>query len=197
MYSRISMDQRGVTLVELMVAMALATLVTTFAFRHFAVQNQQYETQINTTQVRQGVRAAMDLLVREIRMAGYDPTNSGISGIVYHATILKIRSDLDGDGTVTGQDESVDYTYDGSQGAILRTANGSTFALVEDVQGFTYGYRDGTGASVTSGAQEGSIREVDVAITGRTRVPDRTHAANGGYRTYTLENRIVSRNLAL
>jgi len=61
----------GFTLVELMVAVAITAILLTAAYQVLVGQSRVYETQEQTIDMQQSVRAALDFLSRELRMAGY------------------------------------------------------------------------------------------------------------------------------
>lgn len=76
----------GLTLVELMVTMVIAGLVTTSSFVFFAGQRRVYDAQMKVLGVQQNLWAAMDTLARFVRAAGTgmigcvnatDPTPTG------------------------------------------------------------------------------------------------------------------------
>ena len=78
--------ERGLTLVELMVTMVIAGLVTTSSFVFFAGQRRVYDAQMKVLGVQQNLWAAMDTLARFVRAAGTgmigcvnatDPTPTG------------------------------------------------------------------------------------------------------------------------
>ena len=62
---------QGFTLVELLVAMAIATVVLTAIFFTFKSQQDSYVVQSQVAMTQQNVRGAMQLLSRDIQMAGY------------------------------------------------------------------------------------------------------------------------------
>lgn len=61
---------RGMTLVELMVALAVAGIVMSSAFVFFAAQRRVYDAQIKVLGVQQNLWAAMETLSRFVRSAG-------------------------------------------------------------------------------------------------------------------------------
>jgi prepilin-type N-terminal cleavage/methylation domain-containing protein len=77
----------GLTMVELMVTIVVASLVAASTFVFFAGQQRIYETQTKLVNVQQNVTAAMELLTRFVRSAG-----SGMFGCV------RADSDLPGVG---------------------------------------------------------------------------------------------------
>ena len=62
---------QGFTLVELLVAMAIATVVLTAIFFTFKSQQDSYVVQNQVAMTQQNVRGAMQLISRDIQMAGY------------------------------------------------------------------------------------------------------------------------------
>lgn len=63
---------RGVTFIEIMIALVLVAIVTTGVFNLFIAQHDSYMVQEDVTDVQQNARASIDELSRNIRMAGYD-----------------------------------------------------------------------------------------------------------------------------
>jgi len=78
----IKSNKNGFTLIELLVAMAISGIVAGAIFTAFQSQQKSYFIQDQVTEMQQNLRAAMDIMVREIRMAGYDPQSSNGFGII-------------------------------------------------------------------------------------------------------------------
>ena len=97
---RLKKENRGFTLIELLVAMALGLVVLGAVLKVFVSQNRTNAAQQEVAYAQQNVRSAMDLMAREIRGAGYNPTNAGsFDGILAAgATYIRIQSDLNRDG---------------------------------------------------------------------------------------------------
>jgi type IV pilus assembly protein PilW len=93
-------DTKGMTLIELLVGLILCGIVIAGIYRLFVVQSKAYTVQDQVVEVQQSIRSAMEVLLRDLRMAGYDSDsiNSKIS-IANHI--------LPGDHTVT-----INYEYD-------------------------------------------------------------------------------------
>ncbi|MBW1781907.1 MAG: prepilin-type N-terminal cleavage/methylation domain-containing protein [Deltaproteobacteria bacterium] len=197
----------GFTLVELLIAMALAMVIIASLATTFVSQRKAYDVQEQILEMTQSARAAMDMMSREIRMAGYNPTGSmqttdptaaGFVGIPYSATQLAIIADLnqDGetDGTVTDDDanEEITYTFDSTNKQIDRDTGGGPQPLAENIQSFTFEYYDSNGNTTTTAAD---VRQIDITITVRTSEPDPDYGQNSGYRTYTLNLYVTPPNL--
>lgn len=61
----------GFSLIEVLIALFLTTLVTTAAFKAYVTQHKNYIIQDDITEIQQGARASIDELTKQIRMAGY------------------------------------------------------------------------------------------------------------------------------
>ncbi|MDW7643700.1 MAG: prepilin-type N-terminal cleavage/methylation domain-containing protein [Desulfuromonadales bacterium] len=62
---------KGFTLIELLVALAVAGIVSTALFTTFFSQNKVYIEQEQVVAMQQNLRAGFDLMLREMRLAGY------------------------------------------------------------------------------------------------------------------------------
>ena len=71
--------QKGLTLVELMIGMLLGIIITTGAINVFINSVKGQSDNLNLTRLNQDLRAMMDIMVRDIRRAGFltsDPVNN-------------------------------------------------------------------------------------------------------------------------
>lgn len=71
----------GFTLVELLVAMAMSSIVLGIIYATYQAQLKSQVTQQQVVEMQQNARAAIYAMEREIRLAGYDPTESGVPQI--------------------------------------------------------------------------------------------------------------------
>jgi prepilin-type N-terminal cleavage/methylation domain-containing protein len=62
---------RGFSLIELLIALVLAMIVIAGVYRAFTVQQKSFVIQEQVSEVQQSVRTVMDLIARDIRMAGF------------------------------------------------------------------------------------------------------------------------------
>ena len=128
--------------------------------------------------MQQTARAALDMMAREIRMAGYDPMgvnrdadpSNDFHGIVSHPTDLHIRADLNGNGVLTDSKESIVYVYDDSTSTLRRkVGKGGRQPVAEHIESFTFSYLDALGQPTTHAS---SIRAVNVQVTARSAHAD-------------------------
>ena len=183
----------GFTLIELLIAMAIGLILLGAMYGVFTTHNKIFGTQEQIAEMQQNARTAMDMMTREIRMAGYNPTGAPFDGITYSASQLQVKADLDGNGTIAGQ-ENIIYKHDSANYQITRNIGSGDQPLIENVQTFTFDYLDSTGSATPTSA---NIRQIRITITARTARPDPDYAPNSGYRTYTLTSVITPRNLGL
>jgi len=184
--------ENGFTLVELIVSIAISGIVLAAITATFISQSRSYDAQKQINGMQQAARVAMDIMTREIRMAGYDPTDNNIIGIVAcSATSIQIRADVvvAADGLTTGTNEDITYTFDDPNDQILR----ETETLVEDIELLDIDCLDSAGLATATTAD---VRQIQVTIRAKTAKSDPNYTPNGGYRTYTLTSLITPRNLA-
>ena len=200
-------NRKGFTLVELLVSMAIGLVILSAVARTFTLQTRQNSAEEQLAQLQQNVRAALDLMIREIQMAKYDPAASafpsGTYGVTYSAAQLQIKADMDGSGGLDtssgGSVENIIYAYDSNNLRITRQlgSGGTAQILADNITAFTFGYYDGNGNAVTSSANSGNIRKVTLSITARTAKPDPSYPSNGGYRTYQISASVTPPNMGL
>jgi len=167
--------ESGFTLVELLIALAISGIVLGAAVNTFLAQRWSYALQEHVTAMTQGTRAALEMVTREVRMAGYNPARTSFDGITYDPTQVQIRADLNGDGDTADAHETIVYAYNPATQQLLRETDGSSQPIADHIQAFAFDYVDGAG----------------------TATPDPRYAANGGYRTYRLTSLVTPTNLAL
>ncbi len=186
----------GFSLVELLIAIAISGIILAAVSSVFIMQNKSYSVQEQVAEMQQNARAAMDIMTREIRMAGCDPKGTANAGLVTAtSSSINFTQDLNGDGDTADANENITcslYTVDGIQ-KLGRNTGGSPQPVAENIQALTFAYFDGSG---TSTATLADIRQVQLTITARTAKPDPEYTANSGYRTRTLTTLITPRNLA-
>lgn len=187
---------------EMLFAIAIVLVVLAAASVTFISQEKAYDAQAQSSEMAQGVRAAMDMLSTEIRQAGYDPQDiTGFVGIPYSASQLQLYADLNADGDTSDPAENIVYTFDSTHLRVNRNdvnTENATKPFAENITGFSVTYLQGDGVTeVTDAADQEKIRQVKIEITARTDKPDPDYSENGGYRTFTLTSTITPLNLGL
>ncbi|MDL2274745.1 prepilin-type N-terminal cleavage/methylation domain-containing protein [Desulfosarcina sp. OttesenSCG-928-G10] len=132
------MGTQGFTLMELMVVIAMSTIILTAIVGLFAGLTRSYTTESARTTAQQDIRAAMNLMAMEIREAGLDPTGdldtSGITnGFVTantNAASIAFVADFNYDGD-EDPDERIMYRVE--NGRLIRRVAGQEDDMLENV----------------------------------------------------------------
>ena len=69
--------QKGLTLVELLVALLIASVIIAGTYKVFIHQAEVYAIQESAAKAQNSTRAGMEIMVADLRMAGYDKEGGG------------------------------------------------------------------------------------------------------------------------
>ena len=196
---------QGFSLVELLVALAIAGLTMSAIYTLFFTQSKTYTTQSQVVDLQQSLRASISSMAQDLRSAGYNP--GGLTGTAASSDGI----DNDCDGTTDEADNVATLLVDESEviGFQVALANTVTFALDESGDGTACGnkenisyaldgttlerngipksanievlnfvYLDEDGAVATS---IDDIRAVQIAIVGRTKNEDPSYKNTNAY----------------
>jgi len=92
--------QKGFSLIELMVAMVIASVLTAGIYTFYQNQLKSHVTLQELVDMQQDARVGMFMMTREIQMAGYDPQNTGATMRLANAGEIAFDSDLNSDGAI-------------------------------------------------------------------------------------------------
>jgi len=187
----------GFTLAELLMAMGIMLVVVTAIISLFTSLNRMYTTQGVAAGVQQVARTGIDIMTRNIRMAGFNPLNINPVGIVQaDSNSIRFEYDTNGSGIIStnaigDENEDMAYLLNGNN-QLIRQLNGnpnSNQSLVENVSALSFNYFDEDGETVID--DPAAIRTVEVSLTveepaGRDQVVSRTYST-----------RVICRNLSL
>ncbi len=194
-------NEQGFTMMELVVGLAISLILMGIAVKIFLVQQKSYNVQGQLSEMQQNIRAATDMIVRETKMAGYDPTDLGFDGIGNNssATSIQILADLDGTETTTGTNEDITYKYYGDPDFQIKrkgSTGGNFQPLAENIQVFTLSYFNANSVDIGT-STPADIRQIKITITGRTAKadPDLKRVDGVGYRYGTLTTFVTPENL--
>jgi prepilin-type N-terminal cleavage/methylation domain-containing protein len=73
------LSRKGFTLIELLVAMVLSFILIGAIYGTFTSQQKSYTVQDQVAETQQNARMAMNILMRDIRMAGYGMPDGGVT----------------------------------------------------------------------------------------------------------------------
>jgi type IV pilus assembly protein PilW len=188
--------EKGLTLVELMVAMVIVGVMGLALVGFLRSQHQTVTRQNDGVLSTQNARAAVDMLARELRNAGYDPRGSGGAALTaMEADSVAWTADLNENTTVTTAADSsavadtyeeVAYWHDAGTSTLVRWAmpslGGVGDPVSDGVDSLRLTYLDRTGA-VTA---DSSLVEL-VVIRLWYSTPD-------GVQTGAIESQVALRN---
>ena len=218
-------NKKGVTLIELLVALVIFGLVVAGIYRVFVAQSKAYTVQDQVVEVQQNIRSAMELLLRDLRMAGFDDDNLNstvtiANPVVYPVAVDSITVNYEHYNTTTLLYEryAVAYWRDAANSTLLRqlTINdvaGPQEILLSNVDelNFRYGLDANDDGVMDDQDADGIINDNDwvaAAGVGTTKVvavrvrltarPDQTNQdVQKMVSPRTLESKVTLRNLCL
>ena len=175
----------GFTLIEILVALALTGIVLGAIYAAYQSQHKTYITQESVAEMQQNLRAAMYLMVREIRMAGYDPRGTADAGIdsTSNATCIYFTEDANDppDGDTNDANENIKYSLSGNDlrrttgnSLSCNTTAGDSGTIAENISALNFVYLDADGTTVVAPENARSVEITIVAQTSRSD-PDYTN----------------------
>lgn len=193
-------DRRGLTLIELMIVLVLSLLLMSAVYMTFQVQKSTADVQHEVAAIQQDLRAVIDIMARDIRHAGCDPTLYSTAGLFPSQTgpaAIAFSMDLDGDGGTGGTDEVVTYALSGND----LTRNGALLAQNVTTLGFTFFDSDnneitptGSGGSALTSDEADDVRFITLRIQVQS---DKKDPDTKEFLYRTMDRRIKLRNVGL
>jgi prepilin-type N-terminal cleavage/methylation domain-containing protein len=165
---RQSINKRGITLIELLVGLVICAIVIAAIYRVFTAQSNAYVVQDQVVEIQQNIRSVMEIMVRDIRLAGFDYDNSTsavtVPNIPYNVagnTITVWYENYQTGPPLISEIHAVTYTLNGSnleRQLIVNGVNQSTEVLLENVNTFVLDCGiDGIISDITPPNQDGII----------------------------------------
>jgi type IV pilus assembly protein PilW len=183
--------QAGFSLIELLIVMVVSTLLLAGMATFFSSQARTTTMQVLTVDTVHRARTALASMTKEIRMAGYRSSGAAFTGISQAtAGSIRILADLNQDGSISGSDEDVTYTFNGDNKSISR--NGSV--LAEHIDNLTLTYTMNDGSTTQAPADLSGIRKVRMTLIVRSSAIDPLTA---DYKRFELTSDITPRNMNL
>ena len=195
-----TVSREGFTLVEMVVALSLSLVTVSAVYSLYVSELRAQYVREDRLEMQQQARVVIDVISRELLMAGYDPrgVNNDVDlsndflGITYDPDRLNIKADLNGNGVIADANESIIFVYDAKTHTLRRNTGGGNQPFGENFESFLLEYFDQGGNPTIDST---SIQQVKITVTARTEAPDLKYVPNGGYRTVTLQSRVTPRNL--
>ena len=175
---------QGFTLLEVLVVILILGIVMAGVYSVYTSQQKSFLIQEDVAEMQQNLRAAMFSMVREIRLAGCNPTGKATAGIVTAtstATSISVTMDISGnnpnvdppDGDTGDANEAVTYALmdtdgDGTMDSLGRNTGGGLQPVASNIDALNFVYLDGSGGPTADSTQ---IRSVQVTVVARTENP--------------------------
>jgi prepilin-type N-terminal cleavage/methylation domain-containing protein len=212
MKNRIRLNDRGLTLIELLIGLVICAMVVAGIYRLFIAQSRAYTVQDQVVEVQQNIRSAMEVMLRDLRMTAFDDDRTPLVTVAQPALVP-------GDHSVTVRYEYENAPYEvrywlegGTTLNRQETRNGvsTTETILENVEALNYTYgvdenedgamddRNANGQLddwVSSGSI-GTLKVVSVRVSLTAR-PTQTSPDVQNVTPRTLVSAITFRNLSL
>ncbi|NOZ37984.1 MAG: prepilin-type N-terminal cleavage/methylation domain-containing protein [Gammaproteobacteria bacterium] len=139
-------QQRGLTLIELMVALVISLLILAGLFTVYQSNQRGYRLNEGLMHTQENGRFAIDFLSRDIRMAAFPAKNTTIKGVLFSGS----------------QNDVVDTSNHPSPSDALTLRHGTTGLLTADCAGNTPGNVDTANSMLNT-----TLNQYDIRNTGR------------------------------
>lgn len=171
----------GSSLVELLISLVFLGLVMAIAYSFARASFQSVRLQEAQSEAQEVALLALDLLVREVRMAGFSAAGARLTAVsAASRERVEVMTDLDGDGASDGPNEVIAYGYNAEKRELVRATGGaSPQPLARDVPpgGVSFAFFDASGTALPEGdgsmalADRQRIHRIDVVL--QTEIPGR------------------------
>lgn len=185
----------GFTLVELLVSLTIFAVVAGVLTSVLVSANRTHRQTTHRAEIQAASRQALSLLTAELAQAGADPRIPpvGIAAIVAaDAASVRVRADLNADGTIqtTEPSEDVTYTYNAGAGTLLRNPGSGAAVVLQNVTDLRFTYFDAADQPLStlplSATDRALVRSIGITLTSEDR----------DSHPFTHATRISLRNLA-
>ena len=154
-------DSKGMTLVEVLLALAISVMIIGGTLALLVQSDRTSTGQSYVAEMQQNARIALDLMTREILMAGYDPTSPDylvqrIPPILNpSSTHIRVLADLNQDGDTNDTNENIFFQWNSSTGEITRDPGSGAKVISANVTAFDITF-DSAATMLSSTAGSGS-----------------------------------------
>ncbi|MBN1982333.1 MAG: prepilin-type N-terminal cleavage/methylation domain-containing protein [Chitinivibrionales bacterium] len=191
----------GFTLLELLITLVMISVAFLTLGKAAIFQMRNYTAMATTTRTTNTIRDVVDMLQREVHMAGYNPKKNGtIKGFNFNAIVnntnyidsntFSIQQDLNGDSLLGGTDETIRYLYCPENLRLDRIANNQTVPLMENIVSCRFKYFTSDNIPVKLWSQRSTIRYIQITVIGRDTRGD----PQGPEHTVTATGMLLPRN---
>lgn len=161
----------GFTLIEILIVLAITGVVMAGIYQVYISHQRTYVTQLQVVEMQQNLRAASFYLAKDLRMAGFDPTDAFNFGIITaQSNLIRFTKDTNENGIL---DSNEDITYglydaygDGDSDLGRRVGGGGYQPVAENIDVLNFVYFDADGNTPVANVND--IRSVQITIIARS-----------------------------
>lgn len=182
MTSQFQCSCKGFSLVELMIVLVIGSVISISLYSAYKYQQTTQVVQDNVVEMQQNLRSSSFFMLREMRMAGFDPQGKAESGIIKaNRGVFQFTQDIfpdtgPGDGDVDDANENITFRLsddadengvaDNGVCSLERVTGGVTQPIADNIRAieFWYTLKDGTQTLSPLSAQYNQIRTVTISI---------------------------------
>jgi len=146
-------NNRGFSLLELLIVSAISGVVMAAIVSVYSAQQRAHRTQKIVVDMQQNIRAAVYLMEREIRMAGYDRTSNADASIdTAGPGVIAFTTDTSEDGDTDDSNEDISYGFstandagrdglaDNGAASLGRNTGGGFQPMAENIHAVAFAY---------------------------------------------------------
>ena len=196
----IRISDQGYSLIELLIALTIGLTVLGAASRFVMTHVEMQIGQEQISRMQQSGRLGLEVMLRELRLAGFDPTGTSEASITAaEAHSIGFSMDLNSDGDLLDPDEEVSYQLqdldDDGVTDLVRTADDVAELVALRVHGLTFLYVMSDGSEVYEPGDLSEVRKIRVTVVMRSDSAE--SSAEEDSRLWTLSRVTQLRNMAL
>lgn len=197
-------NTKGITLIELLVALVIGGIIIAGIYRVIVAQSKAYVFQDQVVETQQNIRSAMEILLRDLRMTGFNGDNTPLTPYITPGT-NNITIFYQQNGAV----RQVSYLLDG-RSILMRSqvppdsppseAGGDPILTDVNVLNFTYGIdtdEDGMVNNWVAAGATGTSRIIAVQVLLTAKPAQVNPDLKDAVSPRTLQSTVTLRNLCL
>lgn len=193
-------EKNGFTLIELMIAIAVASIIMGLIGSTYYTYSRISSNQERVIEVQQNLRSSIYLLERDLLMAGYQPNPANPAGVgisIANSSRLELSYVVDEENNLF---DTINYSLNGE--SLTRTvtdseASSESFIVsdqVEEIQ-FLYIFRDGSfGLTTTVNQPTDNIVGVRISILAKSNFQQKGKTDIGKYRPLSFGETLLDGN---
>lgn len=180
--------QRGFTLIEILVAILLSSVIAASGFDFYKSMHGVTSSQEEVTEMQQNTRASIDEISRTLRMAGYKLPAGHDAYYLSDDTLIAYYSNSNPVDTVIFylevQPGTESYPDNWKPYRLMRKVNSAAPAIYADnIRSLNYTLIDSS--------------KIEIALVAQTSKSDVTKTDDEGFRSFSMMEQVVMRNVSL